>query len=282
MSKTLRTVCAAALAVGLALPVQAQDTPSVDTVVATVNGTEITLGHMLMVRTRLEQQYQSLPADVLWDGILDQLVRQEALKQAQGTETTRVRIAVENERRALMASEKIADIAAVPITEEEIQAAYNISYVQAEKATEYNASHILVETEETAQDIVAQLEGGADFADLARTASTGPSGPGGGSLGWFGPGMMVEPFQKAVEMMEPGAISAPVQTQFGWHVIKLNEVRDKAAPPLEEVRSLLENELRTAALDAFINATVEAAEVTRTDSADADLTMLDQLELLGE
>ena len=93
---------------------------------------------------------------------------------------------------------------------------------------------------------------------------------------------MVEPFQKAVESMETGAISAPVETQFGWHVIKLNETRDKAAPALETVRAEIENDLRRAALESFIDDTVAAAEVTRTDATDADLSILDQLGLLED
>ncbi len=282
MSKTLRTLTAAVFSAGLALPAWAQDTTNADTVVATVNGTEITLGHMLMVRSRLDQQYQTLPADVLWEGILDQLVQQEALRQSKPEETKRVRIALENERRTMMASEAVADEAAVEISEAEIEAAYQTTYLDGNSTTEFNASHILVETEEAAQGIITQLNDGADFAELAKTASTGPSGPNGGSLGWFGPGMMVEPFQAAVETLEPGAISTPVQTQFGWHVIKLNETREQAAPALEDVRAELENTLRRAALEAFVQETVDAAEVTRTAAADTDTSVLDQLDLLED
>ena len=74
--------------------------------------------------------------------------------------------------------------------------------------------------------------------------STGPSGPSGGELGWFGPGMMVPPFEEAVMAMEVGAVSEPVETQFGWHVITLNDTRSQAAPPLDEVREELAEEIR--------------------------------------
>ena len=78
-----------------------------------------------------------------------------------------------------------------------------------------------------------------NFAEVAREKSTGPSGPNGGQLGWFGPGMMVPEFQTAVEQLEVGAISEPVQTQFGWHVITLNDKRNQEAPDLAAVRSWL-------------------------------------------
>ena len=275
---------AAAVAVTLALPAVAQDdAPTADTVVATVGGTDITLGHMLMVRAGLPEQYQQLPPDVLWTGILDQLVQQEALSQSDdATETKRVTIALENERRALLASEAVAAAASQDLSDAAIQEAYDAKYANAEMGKEFDASHILVETEEEAQAVVAELEGGADFAAVAKEKSTGPSGPNGGSLGWFGAGMMVAPFQEAVEGMEVGTISAPVQTQFGWHVIKLNDTRTAEAPPLDEVREELTAELRDARLKEYIDGLVAEADVSRTEPGSIDASVLNQLDLLEE
>ncbi|MDU8910204.1 peptidylprolyl isomerase [Aestuariicoccus sp. MJ-SS9] len=281
MSKTLRTLTAAALAATLAWPVSSQDTPTADTVVATVNGVDITLGHMLMVRAGLPEQYQQLPVDVLWDGVMEQLIQQTALSQGEGaTETRRVTLALDNERRALLAAEAITAVAEGAVTDEALQAAYDAQYANAAAGMEYNASHILVETEEAAAAIVTELEGGADFAEVAREKSTGPSGPSGGSLGWFGPGMMVAPFEDAVEALEPGTISAPVQTQFGWHVIRLNETRTTTAPALEEVRDALASELQQKAVEDHIDALVGAAEVTRTTKQQIDTSILNNLDLL--
>lgn len=283
MSKTYLKLSAAALALCVAMPVQAQDDMTVDTVVATVNGSEITLGHMLMIRATLPDQYQQLPNDVLWDGILEQLVQQEALSQLDtAKETARARLSLENERRALLAAEAISAEAENALTEEAVQAAYAAQYLNAEQDKEFNASHILVETEEEAAALVTELEGGADFATLAKDKSTGPSGPNGGELGWFGAGMMVAEFQTAVEGLEVGAVSAPVQTQFGWHVIKLNDARTKEAPALEQVRAQIEEQIQQDVLTAYIADLVANSDVTQTAKEDIDTSVLSNIELLED
>ena len=198
---------AALCAVLLAAPASAQDSVSADTVVATVNGTEITLGHMILVRSGLPQQYDQLPNDVLWTGILDQLINQTLLSSDEAaTETRRVRMAMDNERRALLAAEAAQAIAEGAISDDVLQAAYDAEYANADLGPEFNASHILVPTQEEAQAIADEVRGGADFAAVAREKSTGPSGPNGGALDWFGPGMMVPEFQAAVETLEVGAL----------------------------------------------------------------------------
>jgi peptidyl-prolyl cis-trans isomerase C len=228
MLNRLRTTAAAtALAASIVWIAPAAQAQDADTVVATVNGTEITLGHMIMVRAGLPEQYLSLPDDVLWDGILDQLVQQSVLAQT-GTEerSKRLALALDNEERALRAAEAVEGIVESATSDSAVQEAYEAAYADG-GGVEFNAAHILVETEEAAAALVEQARGGADFATLARENSTGPSGPNGGDLGWFGPGMMVAPFEEAVLALEVGAVSDPVQTQFGWHVIKLNETRTR-------------------------------------------------------
>jgi len=147
---------------------------------------------------------------------------------------------------------------------------------------EYNAAHILVETEEEALAVIETLDGGADFAETARESSTGPSGPSGGDLGWFGAGMMVGEFETAVKDMEPGDISAPVQTQFGWHVIKLNEVRDQPRPTLEQLRPELENQLLQETVTGKLAELTEAAEITRPAAGDFDPEIINNLDLLED
>jgi peptidyl-prolyl cis-trans isomerase C len=105
---------------------------------------------------------------------------------------------------------------------------------------EFKARHILVESQGAATDLVEQLQAGADFVELAKEHSTGPSAPSGGDLGWFTAQAMVKPFSDAVAAMEDGEFtSAPVQTQFGWHVILREDSRDSAPPPLESVSDAL-------------------------------------------
>ncbi len=259
------------------------DEVSLDTVVASVNGTEITLGHMLMVRGGLPEQYQQLPDTVLWDGILDQLIQQEVLSQSDAaSETRRVTLALDNERRALTASEAVEALGDGLVGDDEIRAAYEEQFASETQGTEYNAAHILVETEEEAQEIVTELDGGADFAELARERSTGPSGPNGGSLGWFAAGQMVAPFEEAVAQLEPGEISEPVETQFGWHVIRLEDTRQAEAPALEEVRDQIAQQLQQQKLQEKIEEMVAAAEVDKTGAESVDPSALSRIELLED
>ncbi len=265
MLKRLIALPALALVGAMSIPAKAQDAA---TVVATVNGVEITVGHMIVAYATLPQQYQQLPDSVLFQGILDQLVQQEVLRQSfNGELPPRVPLSLENETRSLTAGDAVEAILQDALTDEAIQAEYDAQYEGSEGATEYNASHILVASEEEALAVVEELNGGADFAAVAREKSTGPSGPNGGSLGWFGAGTMVAPFEAAVVAMEAGAVSAPVETQFGWHVIKLNETRQLDVPKLEDVRAEIENTVRTNALTSAIDALVEEAQVDRPDIA---------------
>ena len=126
------------------------------------------------------------------------------------------------------------------ITEESIQAAYDTFVADTGSRETVTASHILVETEDEARAIIAQLNDGADFAELAREKSTGPSGPNGGSLGTFGRGQMVPGFETAAFGMPAGSFSAdPVQTQFGWHVTQVSDKGIEEAPALDQMRDQL-------------------------------------------
>jgi peptidyl-prolyl cis-trans isomerase C len=281
MQKPLTYLASLALAVSFALPAAAQDTPTVDTVVATVNGTQITLGHMIIARATLPEQYQELPDEVLFKGILDQLVQQTALADTyEGDLPKRVTLSLQNETRSLTAGEVIERVMAAPVDEDAVKAAYDAQYTDQDAGEEYNASHILVETEEEANTIKEALDNGADFAEMAREKSTGPSGPGGGSLGWFGAGMMVPSFEAAVVAMDAGAVSAPVETQFGWHVIKLNETRKTKAPALDDVREELELQVRQTLVQSSIEEITDKADVERMSEQDIDPALIKNIDWL--
>lgn len=260
----------------------AQDEPTIDTVVASVDGIDITIGHMILARNRLPEEYQQLPPEVLFEGIREQLIQQTALAGAATGVPKRVELALENERRALIAGEVLNTVAEEAVTDAAVQAAYDALYANAEPDKEFNASHILVETEEEALEIATALEEGADFAQTARERSTGPSGPNGGNLGWFSSGRMVKPFEDAVVAMEVGGISAPVQTQFGWHVITLNDTRNLATPELEEVRAQLTQQVQREAADARVAELVEQAIVERAEEGTIDPNILNQMEILQQ
>ena len=261
----------------------AQAEPSADTVVASVNGTEITVGHMILVRESLPEQYRNLPNEQLFDGILEQLIQQTLLADLIGeTDSREIRLTLENDRRLMKASQAVEELSAQAIGEDEIAASYDARYADADMGMEYDASHILVETEEAAVNLIDKLQAGADFVELAKEFSTGPSGPGGGALGWFGLGMMVPPFEAAIVAMEKGAISSPVKTDFGWHVIKLNDTRAISAPALGEVRSEIIAEPQRTAIEGQIEELRQQATINRTPVDDIGVAVISQSELMSE
>ncbi|AHD11240.1 peptidylprolyl isomerase [Phaeobacter gallaeciensis] len=281
MRKGLTYLSGLALAAALTLPMSATAEPHANTVVATVNGEEITIGHMIIARATLPQQYQQLPDDVLYDAILDQLIQQTSLKQELNGEVPKyVALSLENEARSLLAADVIEKVMENAASDEDLRAAYDEKYTDGTGGDEFNASHILVETEEDAAEVRAELDAGADFATLARERSTGPSGPNGGELGWFGKGRMVPEFEEAVLVMGAGDVSAPVQTQFGWHVIKLNDRRTSAAPTFDEVREELATQMRQDAVEDRVLSLTTAATIKRPEIEDLDPSILKNLDLV--
>lgn len=138
------------------------------------------------------------------------------------------------------------------ISQDALQALYEKEYGNT-PGVELKARHILLETEDEAKAVIAELDKGGDFAKLAKEKSTGPSSSVGGDLGWFEPGQMVGAFSEALLKMQNGSYSkAPVKTQFGWHVILREDSRDVPAPSLDTVRAELEKKLRTQSLSEFV------------------------------
>lgn len=255
----------------LAAPVMAQDA---ETVVATVNGEKITLGQMIAMRSSLNEQVTAGLTDAaLWDLMLDQMIRQTAVSQlGASTMTARDTAAVEIDRRAYLAGAALERVAAPDPTEDELRAAYErIFGADVAPKTEYNAAHILVSTEEEAQAIVDELGKGADFGTLAEERSTDNSGPNKGDLGWFTPDQMVKPFADAVVALEPGGVSGPVQSQFGWHVIKLIDQRVQQPPEFDAVRDQLATQIRRDRVEAEIQRLTAEAQVEKTPGLDASL-----------
>lgn len=254
---------------------------SAASVMAMVNGVPITLGHMLVLRAQLPEQYQSLPDDVLFKGVLDQLIQQTALMQSiEGKTSARDDISVENERRSYLAGAAISAASAIAITDEALQIAYDEKYAAAAPSMEFRAAHILVVTEEEAKSLKAKIDAGANFAEVAKEHSTDGAAASGGDLGWFGRGQMVKEFEDAVFSMAPGEVSDPVQTQFGWHLIHLAETRSADAPTLASVRAELEAGLRQTAVEDRIKVLTTAAKVERLESG-VDPAVISDQTLLG-
>jgi len=153
------------------------------------------------------------------------------------------------------------------IGDQQIEAAYKAKY-QDKPSLEFKARHILLESEDDAKAVIAELDQGGDFAELAKSKSTGPSKTVGGDLGWFTPDQMVSAFSDALVKLEDGKYSsAPVQTQFGWHVILREESRQAPTPPLENVRDELLKQLRTQSLATFIRSLRDKSNIQVMDKA---------------
>ncbi len=276
--------CAAAIALGSA--VSAQGDIGRDTVVATVNGVEITLGEMIITAAQLPPQYQMLPPDILFQGVMDQLIQQQVLADTVSVDPARVTMALTNTRRNLLAGEVINDISMQDIGDAELQAAYEGIFGGAEPEREFNASHILVDTEEEALAVLERIAAGEAFEDLAQELSKDPgSGPMGGALGWFGLGMMVAPFEQAVVQLsteEAGTISDPVETQFGFHVVRLNEQRLLEAPTLDEVRAEVAEQIRQQRIEEFLLALLDEAEIDTPEEGAFDPDLILNLDLLAD
>lgn len=254
---------AAAFAAPLAGPAFAEG-ETADTVVARVNGTEITLGQMIALRESLPAQYLTLADEVLFQGILDQLIQQEALSQSHDPQSTRDKAMITNNERGYLSGVVIAEVAAKAVTDEALQKAWDEKYAGLAPQKEYRAAHILVETETEAKEIKAELDAGGDFAALAQEASNDPgTSEDGGELGWFTLERMVKPFGDGVAAAEPGKVTDPVQTEYGWHLILVHESRDKPAPTLDEVREVLAGEVEQQAIDAAIRSVTEAAKIEK-------------------
>ena len=269
-----------ALALSLATSSAIAEDATADTVIATVNGSEITLGQMIITRAQLPQQYAQLPDEVLFDGVLDQLIQQQLLADSLDTTPARVTYAIQNEERSLKAGEAINDITTGAVTDDALQTAYNERYADAKPGTEYNAAHLLVESEEEAVAAKARITEGEVFADVAKDVSTGPTGPNGGNLGWFGAGQMVPEFEQAVQNMNAGDVSDPVKTQFGWHIVTLLETRNADVPSLDEVRQELFGEVQEAAIQGRLTELTDAATVVTPDEGAFDPTLISNIDLL--
>jgi peptidyl-prolyl cis-trans isomerase C len=276
-----KTILAAlVLCIAASFPVLAQQT-SASTVVARVNGTDITVGNLIVARAALPPEYQSLPDDLIFDGLLDQVIQQVVIEQSLAGKLKLLdELTLLNERRSYLSGIMVQEVAGAAVTEVAVLTAYDEAFAAFKSEKEFRASHILVESEEVANTLLAEIQAGADFAKVAAENSTDGSAQSGGDLGWFGLGMMVEPFEAAVVSAEVGKVVGPVKTEFGYHLILVTETRNSEKPPLETVRAQIESEVQKAAVLDMIEAMVASAAVEKTTEG-IDPAVLKDAALLG-
>jgi peptidyl-prolyl cis-trans isomerase C len=216
--------------------------PAADHSVAVVNGSTITQGELdAYSKRRPKTPATAAHGEGGQESLVNELVAQELLvqeAQKRGLDKSPTVMAeLEMLRRGLLAREAVqAYLADHPISDADLKKEYD-TLVAKMAGKEYKAKHILLETEDAAKQVIAELDKGAKFDDLAKTKSTGPSANEGGDLGWFSPDQMVKPFSDAVAVLKKGSYTEqPVQTQFGWHVILLEDTRDTPIPAFDEVK----------------------------------------------
>ena len=208
--------------------------------VATVDGIAITYNDVSLVEDELMAVYGQLPEEQRFQTLVGYMVNRilasEAAKKA-GLENDAdvAKIKAFMERKALQ-DVYIAKMLMERVREEDVIAYYDKEIKNGPVEEEVRARHILLDNREAADAIVADLENGADFAALAKERSKGPSGPSGGDLGYFSKQSMVPAFSDAAFKLAAGETSPPVQTQFGWHVIRVEDRRKRPVPPFDQVR----------------------------------------------
>lgn len=266
-TNTLRVATALALLAGLgglapttasAQTPPAAAAPAGDPVLARVNGQEVRQSEVMATLRQMPPQVQQMPMDFVVPALVDQLISVKLLAAAgyaqnlQNDEEVKGRMKRAEERavQEVYLNRRI-DRA---ITPERLKARYDEWVKENPPQDEVRASHILVADEATARRLLDELNKGADFADLARKNSTDPgSGPQGGDLGYFGAQDMVAPFAEAAFTISPGKVGAsPIQTQFGWHIIKVADKRQGALPPLAEVEGQLRNDMQQEVVAALL------------------------------
>jgi peptidyl-prolyl cis-trans isomerase C len=260
--------CAAALLMLAAAPAAAPAAAEDDPVVARVDGIDIHLSEVRTAHDALPEQYRQIPIEQMFDPLVDNLVGTKLLAREARRQNLHE---MDDVKRALQrVEEQVLEGAALRahlddvITEEAVRARYDKMVADETSRMEIRARHILVETEETADALIEKLDGGADFAALARDESTGPSASNGGDLGFFNRSAMVEPFAEAAFAMADGEHSAePVQTQFGWHVIKVEERRTAPAPAFEQAAPSIQEGMVREAGRAYMDDLRKAADIER-------------------
>jgi len=202
-----------------------------------------------------EKQLESL----LNEYINRELIYQDAVRRG-FDKAPEVTAALDNQARNIIASYAVRRLISAPVPETRLKEVYE---KQMSKPTrEYKARHILVKTEQEARTIVKELDQGADFSKLAQEKSLDNSAKNGGSLGWFSPTQVVEPFAKAVMSLEEGKYTAqPVQTRFGWHVIRLDGTRIVPPPPFDSVKDKLTTEVNNQTIVRYIGGLRDQAKV---------------------
>lgn len=257
-------IAAARLALCLAVSLSAvpaafaQD--AADPTVATVDGKEIKRSDLLALKSALSAEMDRVPLEAVYDDVLDYAVTMELLgakARADGIDKDEAFVKrMHHEENRILFEVAVQQRISAEVTDDALKAAYDKRVAAAPAGEEVRARHILVRSEDEAKAIIAKLKDGGDFAQLAQGTVDRGSAAQGGDLGYFKKGQMVPEFEKAAFELKPGETTeAPVKSQFGWHVIRVEDRRAARAETFEQ----LEPELRKEMVDAIYASAVEQA-----------------------
>jgi len=234
--------------------------------VATVNGKAIPAAKVDQMVKQVVAQGQQPDSPQLREAVKKELIGREVLlqeadKQGYGKKPE-VNAAIDNARQSIIINAMLADyVKKNPVKDAEIQAEYD-KYKASVGPTEYHSRHILVATEQEAKDIIAKLKGGAKFEELAKASKDPGSGANGGDLGWMTPAKLVKPFADAMVALKNGEITqTPVKSDFGYHVIKLEESRPTKFPSFEEVKGQVAESIQQRKIVAYREELLKKAKI---------------------
>ena len=239
-----------------------------DPIIASVNGKSIYRSDLEIARTRLPEQYRNLPVKELFQPLLNQLIRSTLLAMVAKTQnldkTTTHKRAVAFAQVRLLEQALLEREIAKNVTKEAVRARYKNTIGKSSSKEEIRVRHILLKTQNDALKIVKELVAGANFARLATERSTGPSKTRGGDLNYFGRGQMVPQFEEAAFGLSIGEFTKkPVRTQFGWHIIKLEDKRISKPPSFEEIRAKIQRDMAGEVVSKFVTCIIKKANIQR-------------------
>jgi peptidyl-prolyl cis-trans isomerase C len=266
-----RFLIASALAGSLALALFAGSARAEDKVLAKVNGAEIHQSDVAMAEEELGPSLQQMDPATKDENVLAFLIDMKIVakaaedKNVQDSDDFKKRMAFARNR--LLMDSLLASEGKSATTDAAMKKVYDDASKQISGEEEVHARHILVPTEEEAKQVKAELDKGADFAKLAKEKSKDPGASDGGDLGFFTKDQMVPEFSKVAFSLDPGKISDPVKTQFGWHIIKVEEKRNRKPPAFDQVKEQIENYVTRKAQADYVAKLRESAKIERMDQA---------------
>jgi peptidyl-prolyl cis-trans isomerase C len=263
--------CCLAVVLLAGLPLRAEDA---NPVLAKVNGAEIRQSDVALAEEELGPSLAQMDPATKKENVLAFLIDMKIVakaaedKKVENNEDFKKRLAFTRNR--LLMDSLLATEGKAATTDEAMKKVYEDASKQITGEQEVHARHILVETEDEAKAIEEELKKGADFAELAKKKSKDPGASDGGDLGFFTKDQMVPEFSTVAFSLEPGKISDPVKSQFGWHVIKVEEKRNRKAPDFDQVRAQIETYVTRKAQADYVAKLRADAKVERMDQAAAD------------